>query len=145
MSITQTLTTSFKTELLQGLHNFGPTSPNTFKIALYSSTAALNAATTVYTTTGEITGTNYTAGGKTLTISTTPITASGGTTAFVGFADISWTLATFTTAGALIYNSTNGNRAVAVLNFGGSKTSTSGVFTVQFPAATDTTALIRIS
>ena len=145
MSITQTLTISFKTELLQGLHNFGPTSPNTFKIALYSSTAALNAATTVYTTTGEITGTNYTAGGKALTISTTPTTASGGTTAFVGFADISWTLATFTTAGALIYNSTNGNRAVAVLNFGGSKTSTSGVFTVQFPAATDTTALIRIS
>jgi len=145
MAITQTLTTSFKTELLQGLHNFGPTSPNTFKIALYSSTAALNAATTVYTTTGEVTGANYTAGGKTLTISTTPTTASGGTTAFVGFADISWTLATFTTAGALIYNSTNGNRAVAVLNFGGSKTSTSGVFTVQFPAATDTTAIIRIS
>jgi hypothetical protein len=145
MSITQTLTTSFKTELLQGLHNFGPTSPNTFKIALYSSTAALNAATTVYTSTGEVTGTNYTAGGKILTITTTPTTASGGTTAYVGFADISWVAATITAAGALIYNFTNGNRAVAVLNFGGNKTSSGPAFTVQFPAATDTTAIIRIS
>lgn len=141
--ITQTLTTSFKTELLQGVHNFGPTSPNTFKIALYYSTASLNADTTSYTSTGEVSALSYTAGGKTLTISTSP-TSGGTTTAYVNFADISWSSATFTAAGALIYNATQSNKAVAVLNFGGDKTSSGGTFTVQFPTATSTTAIIRI-
>lgn len=147
MSITQTMTTSFKVELMQGLHNFGPTSPNTFKLALYSSTAALNAATTAYTPSGEVSsiGTNYTAGGNQLTVSVTPTSGnSGGTTAYLGFTDISWVLATFTTAGGLIYNATNGGRSVAVLNFGGDKVSAGGVFTVQFPAAGPTTSIVRI-
>ena len=141
--ITQTLTTSFKTELLQGVHNFGPTSPNTFKIALYYSTASLNADTTAYTTTGEVSALSYTAGGNTLTISTSP-TSGGTTTAYVSFADTSWSSATFTAAGALIYNATQSNKAVAVLNFGGDKTSSGGTFSVQFPSASSTTAIIRI-
>lgn len=141
--ITQTLTTSFKTELLQGVHNFGPTSPNTFKIALYYSTASLDASTTAYTTTGEVSALSYTAGGNTLTISTSP-TSGGTTTAYVSFADTSWSSATFTAAGALIYNATQSNKAVAVLNFGGDKTSSGGTFSIQFPAATSTTAIIRI-
>lgn len=140
--ITQTLTTSFKVELLQGVHNFGPTSADTFKIALYSSTAALNADTTVYGTDGEITGTGYTAGGNTLTISTSP--ASGGTTAYVDFENSVWSSASFTAAGALIYNSSKANRSVAVLNFGNDKTA-SGTFTVQFPVADATSAIIRIA
>lgn len=141
--ITQTLTTSFKVELLQGVHNFGPTSPNTFKIALYSSTADLNANTTVYSTTGEIVGTGYTAGGLTLTISQSP-TSGGTTTAYVNFNNAVWTGASFVAAGALIYNSTQSNKAVAVLNFGNDKTA-SGTFTVTFPAATATTAIIRVA
>jgi hypothetical protein len=141
--ITQTLTTSFKTELLQGVHNFGPTSPNTFKIALYYSTASLNADTTAYTTTGEVSALSYIAGGNTLTISTSP-TSGGTTTAYVSFADTSWSSATFTAAGALIYNATQSNKAVAVLNFGGDKTSSGGTFSVQFPSASSTTAIIRI-
>jgi len=142
MSITQTLTTSFKTELLEAIHNFGPTSPNVFKIALYSSTATLNAATTAYTSAGEITGTGYTAGGVTVGVSTSP--TSSGTTAYLGFSDVSWPLATFTAAGALIYNSTQSNRSVAVLNFGGNKTVTSTTFTIQFPTPTASSAIIRI-
>ena len=143
--ITQTLTTSFKVQLLQGVHNFGPTSPNTFKIALYSSTASLNADTTVYTATGEVTGTGYTAGGKTLTIATSPTSGSaGGTVAYVNFANVTWTGANFVTAGALIYNSTQGNKAVAVLNFGNNKTAR-GTFTITFPTASATTAIIRVA
>lgn len=143
--ITQTLTTSFKVELLQGVHNFGPTSPNTFKIALYSSAASLNADTTVYTTAEEITGTGYTAGGQTLSISVPPTSGtSGGTVAYVSFTDAVWTGANFVTAGALIYNSTQGNKAVAVLNFGNNKTA-SGTFTIQFPGSTATTAIIRVA
>lgn len=141
--ITQTLTTSFKIELLQGVHNFGPTSPNTFKIALYSSTATLNADTTVYSSDGEVSGTGYTAGGNTLTISTSP-TAGGTTVAYVGFDNSVWSGASFTAAGALIYNSTQGGKAVAVLNFGSNKIA-NGTFTVQFPAATSTTAIIRVA
>ena len=129
---------------LQGVHNFGPTSPNTFKIALYSSTASLGANTTVYSTTGEVTGTGYTAGGNTLTISTFP-TAGGTTTAYINFDNAVWTSASFTAGGALIYNSTQGNKAVAVLNFGGNKTPSNGTFTVQFPAASSTTAIIRVA
>ena len=104
MAITQTMTTNFKIQVLQGLHNFGPTSPNTFKIALYSSTATLNADTATYTTTGEITGTGYTAGGNILTVSVTPTNGGSGTTAYVNFSNISWPAATFTTAGASCVN-----------------------------------------
>lgn len=143
--ITQTLTTSFKVELLQGVHNFGPTSPNTFKIALYDGTASLGADTTVYTTAGEITGAGYTASGNTLTISTSPTSGSSGTTAYISFDPIDWTGASFTAAGALIYNNTQGDKAVAVLNFGGVKSPTAGTFTVTFPAATSTSAIIRIA
>ena len=145
MAITQTLATSFKVELLQGLHNFGPTSPNTFYMALYSSSASLGAATPVYTSAGEVTGTGYTAGGKALTVSTTPTYGGSGTTAYLGFADVTWILATLTAAGALIYNSTNGNRAVAVLSFGGDKTSTGSNFTVQFPTTDATSAIVRVA
>lgn len=142
--ITQTLTTSFKVELLQGVHNFGPTSPNTFYIALYSSTASLGAATTIYTTGNEISGTGYTAGGIPLTISTTP-TSGNSTVAYVSFSPAVWTSAAFTAAGALIYNYSQSNKAVAVLNFGGNKTPTNGIFTVTFPLATSTSAIIRIA
>lgn len=145
MAITQTLTTSFKIELLQGVHNFGPTSPNTFKIALYSSTATLNADTTAYSTTNEITGTGYTAGGVTLTISQSPTNGGTGTTAYINFSNAVWSSASFTAAGALIYNSSQSNKAVAVLNFGGNKTPSASVFTIQFPAATSSTAIIRIA
>lgn len=147
MAITQTLTTSFKVELLQGVHNFGPTSPNTFKIALYTSTASLNADTTAYTSVGEVSssGTGYTAGGETLVISTSPTNGGSGTTAYVSFSDVTWISAAFTAVGALIYNTTQGGKSVAVLNFGGDKTPTASTFTVQFPSATSTAAIIRIA
>lgn len=141
--ITQTLTTSFKKELLQGVHNFGPTSPNTFKIALYDGTASLGADTTVYNSTGELpTANGYTQTGNSLTINPSP--ASSGTTAYVSFDPVTWSGASFTAAGALIYNSTQGNKAVAVLNFGANKTAT-GTFTITFPTADATSAIIRIA
>jgi hypothetical protein len=143
MSITQTMTTSFKVELLEGIHNFGPTSANTFKIALYTSAATLGATTTVYSTSNEVVATGYTAGGNTLTISTTP--TSGGTTAYVSFSNTTWGNSTITANGALIYNSTQGNKAVAVLAFGGDKSSVSGDFTIQFPTADSTSAIIRVA
>jgi hypothetical protein len=143
MSITQTMTTSFKVELLEGIHNFGPTSANTFKIALYTSAATLDATTTVYSTLNEVVATGYTAGGKTLTVSTTP--TSGGTTAYVSFSNVTWTSSTITANGALIYNSTQGNKAVAVLAFGGDKSSVSSDFTIQFPTANSTSAIIRVA
>ena len=133
--ITQTATTSFKAELLQGIHDFDT---DTFKIALYLATADLGANTTVYVTTGETSGTGYTAGGKTMTgIS---VNAAG----FVNFANVSWNPAAFTARGALIYNSSKGNKAVAVLDFGSDKTATN-TFLVQVPANTVTSALIRFS
>ena len=143
MAITQTLTTSFKVEILQGIHNFGPSSPDTFKIALYTSGASLDSDTSVYTPTGETSGIGYTTGGNVLTISVTP--TFGGTTAYVSFDDTSWTTSTITAAGALIYNATKSNRAVAVLSFGGNKSSVGGIFTIQFPTATATSAIIRIA
>lgn len=142
MPFEQTATTSFKVELAQGVHNFGPTSPDTFKIALYTGLANLGAATTVYTTDSEVTGTGYVAGGETLTVSITP--TSSGSTAYLSFANVTWSPATFTARGALIYNSTNGNKSVAVLDFGSDKTATT-TFTVEFPPSTSTTAIIRIS
>jgi hypothetical protein len=135
--------TSFKIELLNGLQNF---SADTFKIALYTNSATLDANTTAYTTSGEVaSGGNYTTGGNTLSVTTTPTNGGSGTTAYIDFADTTWSAATITARGALIYNNSQANAAVAVLDFGSDKTSTDGDFTVQFPAATNTTAIIRIA
>jgi hypothetical protein len=136
--------TSFKVQILQGVHNFTAVSGNTFKLALYNNSASFTAATTAYTTTNEVTASgSYTAGGGTLS-KVTP--TSSGTTALTDFADLSFTTATITAFGALIYNDTaTGNPAVAVLDFGGSKASTAGTFTIVFPAATATGAIIRIA
>jgi hypothetical protein len=143
MPITQAMPTSFKIEILQGVHNFGPTSPDTFKIALYTSSVTLDASTTVYSPTNEVAGANYTAGGNTLVISTTP--TSGGTTAFISFASpVTWSGVSFTTIGALIYNATDGDKAVAVLSFGTPQTVSGGDFNIIFPAATASTAILRI-
>ncbi len=147
MAITSALCTSFKKELLERKHDFNATSGHTFKIALYTSSASLDAATTDYTTSNEVVGTGYTAGGVTLTnIDPT----SSGTTAFVDFADATWPSATITAAGALIYNTTadggaGTTNAVAVISFGGDKTSTNGDFVVQFPAADASNAIIRLA
>lgn len=144
----QTATTSFKLQLMQAIHSFGPTSPDTFKIALYTSASTLGPDTTVYTTSGEVTGTGYTAGGKTLTINPSPATGLNSTavpTAFVSFDDISWTNATFTTAGALIYNSTEGNKSVAVLVFNIVKTVNNDTFQIIFPTPDANSAIVRIS
>jgi hypothetical protein len=150
MPIIQTATTSFKLQLMQGIHNFGPTSPDTFKVALYTSAATLGFDTTVYTTSNEVSsaGTGYTAGGKTLTINPSPNTGLNSTavpTAFVSFDDVSWTNATFTTAGALIYNSTEGNKAVAVLVFNIVKTVNNDTFQIIFPTPDANNAIVRIS
>ena len=151
MAISQTLATSFKVEILDGIHNFGvgviraSTAADTFKIALYSTLATINDTTTVYTTQDEVTGTGYTAGGNTLVISQVPTSTSSETTAWLNFDNSSWTTASFSADGALIYNSTQGNKAVAVLNFGGTKTATAQTFTVTFPASTSDAAIIRIS
>jgi len=146
MAITSAVCTSFKVELLKGVHNFTATTGNTFKIALYTSSATLGASTTAYGTSNEITnssGTAYTAGGATLT-SVTP--AASSTTAVCDFADVSYTSASFTANGALIYNdSASGDPACAVIAFGSDKTVTSGTFTIQFPTADATDAIIRIA
>ena len=145
MAITSAICTSFKQELLVGTHNFTATSGDTFKIALYTSSATLGASTTAYSTSNEITntsGTAYTAGGATLT-SVTPTTS--GTTALCDFADVSYTSATFTANGALIYNDDQSDKAVAVIAFGADKTVTSGTFTIQFPTADATNAIIRLA
>lgn len=142
MAITQAMCTSFKVQLLQGQHNFTNGTGDTYKIALYTSSATLSAATTAYTTSNEVTGTGYTAGGNTLT-NVTP--TSSGTTAYVDFSDTTWSSATITARGALIYNSSDSNKAVAVLDFGSDKTSTAGDFTIQFPSATSSTAILRIA
>lgn len=139
MSILQTATTSFKVQLLEGVHNF---TSDTFKIALYTGSASLDATTTVYTTTGETSGTGYTAGGKVLT-PTTP--TSSGTTAYVSFANVSWTSSSFTARAALIYNATQGNKSVAVLDFGSDKTVSGSTFTITFPTADASNAIVRIA
>ena len=143
MAITQAMCTSFKVALLDGEMDFSADTSQTFKIALFTSAATLSAATTAYATTNEVSGTGYTAGGNTLTISANP--ASSGTTAFLDFADTTWTDATITARGALIYKSGGGNPAVAVLDFGADKTSTAGDFQVQFPTADATNAIVRIA
>ena len=151
MSIGQTLTTSFKVQILDGIHNFGvgviraTTAADTFKIALYSTLATLNSTTTVYTTQDEVTGTGYVAGGNTLVISQAPTSTNTETVAWLNFENSSWANATFSADGALIYNSTQGNKAVAVLNFGSTKTTANQTFTVTFPASTSSAALIRIT
>lgn len=148
MAIQQTTTTSFRVELLQAIHNFGPTSPNTFKIALYTGSSNIGPATTVYTTTNEVVGTGYTAGGNTLTISTSPMASNNSSqvpTAFISFANTSWTSAAFTCRGALIYNATQGNKSVAVLDFGADKTVTNDTFQIIFPASDANSAIVRIS
>lgn len=146
MAITQAMCTSFKQELLEGQHDFR-SSGNTFKLALYTSSATLNASTTDYSATNEVSGTGYTAGGGTLT-NVNP-TASG-TTAFTDFNDLTFSAATITANGALIYNTTTGGGtgttdSVVVLAFGGDKTSTAGDFTIQFPTADASNAIIRIA
>ena len=141
MPITQGMATSFKVQILNGQHNF---SANTFKLALYTSSATINENTTVYSATNEVPSTgNYSAGGNTLSVSVTP--TNTGNVAFVSFSNTSWANATITANGALIYNSSVSNAAVAVLAFGGDKTSTNGTFAVNFPTADATNAIIRLT
>jgi len=149
MAISQAMATSFKVEILNGIHAFGTTviraatTADTFKIALYTSSATLGASTTAYSSTNEVTGTNYTAGGNTLSVNPAP--ASSGTTALLSFDNTTWSNATITANGALIYNSSQSNKAVAVLAFGSDKTSTAGDFTIVFPNADASNAIIRIA
>ena len=145
MAISSAICTSFKQEILVGTHNFTASSGNTFKIALYTSSASLGAATTAFSTDNEISNTSgsaYSSGGATLT-SVTPTTS--GTTAFCDFADVSYTSASFTANGALIYNSSASNAAVCAIAFGSDKTATNGTFTIQFPTADATNAIIRLA
>ena len=149
MAISQAMCTSFKVEILDGIHAFGTTvvrgatTADTFKMALYTSSASLGAATTAYTASGETSGTGYVATGQALTVSEVP--QAVGTTAILDFSTETWTTASITAAGALIYNSTQSNKAVAVLDFGGDKTSTAGDFSVVFPTFDATNAIIRIA
>jgi hypothetical protein len=141
MAITQAMATSFKVQLLNGQQNF---SANTFKLALYTSSATLGENTTAYSATNEVPSTgNYSAGGNTLSVSVTP--TNSGNVAFISFSNTSWANATITANGALIYNSSLSNAAVAVLAFGGDKTSTNGTFAVNFPTADATSAIIRLT
>jgi hypothetical protein len=143
MAITQAMATSFKKELMEGKHNFLASGGNSFKLALYTSSATMGAATTAYTTTNQATGTNYTAGGSALT-NINPTTS--GTTAFTDFADLTFGTATITARGCMIYNDTaSGDPTVAVFDFGGDKTSTAGSFTITFPTADASNAIIRIA
>ena len=143
MAITQAMCTSFKKELLEAKHNFLNSGGSTFLIALYTSSASLDASTTAYTTSNEASGTNYTAKGNTLT-RVDPTTS--GTTALTDFADTTWSSSTITARGALIFNdSASGDPSVLVLNFGADKTSTAGDFTIAFPAADASNAIIRIA
>jgi len=148
MAITQAMCTSFKVELLNGIHAFGTTvargatTADSMYIALYTSSASLDATTTAYSTTNEVSGSGYSAGGNSLT-AVAP--TSSGTTAFTDFSDTTWSSATITARGALIYNSTQSNKAVAVLDFGSDKTSTAGDFTIIFPTADASNAIIRIA
>lgn len=146
MAISQAMCTSFKIALLDGEMDFSSNTGQTFKIALYTSSATLGASTTAYSTANEIAnGNGYTTGGETLAISTNPTNGGSGTTAFLDFTDAVWSNATITARGALIYKTGGGNPAVAVLDFGADKTSTQGDFTVQFPAGDATNAIVRIA
>ena len=145
MTISSAVCNSFKQEILVGTHNFTASSGNAFKLAMYTSSASLGAGTTAYSDTNEITnasGSAYSAGGKTI-VSVTPVL--DGTVAVCDFADISFTSASFTANGCLIYNDTQADKAVCVVAFGGDKTVSSGTFTIQFPAAAASTAIVRIA
>lgn len=142
MAITQAICSTFKQEVLQGVHNFTASTGNTFKLALYTSSATLSSATTAYSATNETTGTGYTAGGGTLVNLGVSLS---GTTAYLSFNDYTWTSATISAAGALLYNSSASNKAVAVFSFGGTYSSTNGNFTVSFPANTSSTAVIILN
>ena len=145
MTIASAVCNSFKQEILVGTHNFTASSGNAFKLAMYTSSASLGAGTTAYSSSNEITnasGSAYSAGGKTI-VSVTP--ALDGTVAVCDFADISFTSASFTANGCLIYNDTQADKAVCVVAFGGDKTVSSGTFTIQFPAAGASTAIVRIA
>lgn len=157
MAITQAMCTSFRAETLLAVHDFRASGGDTFKLALYTSSASIDANTTAYSATNEVTGTNYTAGGAILTnlgVTTTNVNASSGV-GFVDFSDVTFTAATITARGAVIYNTTPSansnantaltNPAVCVLDFGSDKISTDGDFTIVFPAATSSTAIIRIA
>jgi len=139
MAITQAMCNSFKTELLEGTHDLDT---DAIKIALFTSSATLGASTTAYSTSNEVSGTGYTAGGNTLAGATISLS---GSTAIVDFTDTTWTSATITARGALIYNSSKADRAIAVLDFSSDKSSTNGDFTVVFPAADASNAIIRIA
>ena len=142
MAITQAMCTSFKGQLMTATHNFTASTGVAFYIALYTSSATLGATTTAYSATDEVVGTAYVAGGV-LLVNVTPTTS--GTTGLTDFSDFTWSTATITARGALIYNSTSANKAVCVLDFGGDKISTAGDFTVVFPSATAADAIIRIA
>ena len=145
MAIASAICNSFKQEILVGTHNFTASSGNDFKLALYTSSASMGASTTAYSSSNEISNTSgsaYSAGGKTIT-SVTP--ALDGSTACCDFADVSWTSASFTANGCLIYNDTQSDKACAVIAFGGDKTVSSGTFTIQFPTADASNAIIRIA
>jgi hypothetical protein len=146
MAISQAMCTSFKVELLSGAQNFNTGTTKVYKIALYTSSATLGASTTTYSGTSNqvASGGGYTTGGNTLVVSQIPTDGGSGTTAFIDFADTTWSAATITARGALIYNSTD-DTAVAVLDFGSDKTSTAGDFTIIFPTADATNAIIRIA
>ena len=139
MAITQAMASSFKQQILLGEHDLDT---DDIKIALYTSAATLSAATTVYSTSNEVVGAGYTAGGNTLTGATVSLS---GTTAYVDFSDTTWTTATITARGALIYNSSKSNKAIAVLDFGADKTTTAGNFVVQFPTNDASSAIVRIA
>ncbi|MET0651063.1 MAG: hypothetical protein ABWY63_01000 [Hyphomicrobiaceae bacterium] len=142
MAITQAVCSSFKQELMVGTHNFTTSTGDVFKFALYTSSATLSAATTAYAAGNEASGTGYSAGGNTLT-NVTPTLSS--TTALTDFADTTWAASSITARGGLIYNSTDSNKAILVLDFGSDKTSAAGDFTIQFPAADASNAIIRIA
>jgi len=142
LAITQAVCSSFKKELMTGTHNFTLSTGNSFKISLYTSAATLSAATTVYTTTEEVVGTNYVAGGNVLT-NVTP--TNSGTTALTDFADSTWSTSTITARGAMIYNSTSADKACVILDFGSDKISAAGDFTIVFPVADASNAIIRIT
>ena len=144
MAIAQTMCTSFKVALLDGEMDFSSNTSQTFKIALFTSDASLDADTTAYAVTNEASGTGYTAGGATLTIATNPTSTSG--TAYLTFSTVTWTTSSITARGALIYRSSGtGNNAVAVLDFGSDKTTLGSTFTVTFPTADNNTAIVRIA
>ena len=143
MAISQAMATSFKVAILGGDFDFSSGTSQSFKIALYTNSATLGATTTAYSTSNEVTGTNYVAGGEALTITQVP--TSTGTTAFLDFGNATWSTSTITARGALMYKVGSGNPAIAVLDFGSDKTSTAGDFTIVFPASDSSNAIIRIA